>query len=268
MSYNNILDADAALRAVTDFQRSTVAIIKHTNTCGLACNDDQVKAYNMAFEGDPVSAFGGIVAFNRMVTLEVAEAMSNVFYEIVIAPDFQDDALALLKKKRDLRILSVADHNDNGSNNALEARHVSGGILLQTQDILIEDPNSWQVVTIRKPTDEELEDMAFAWKAVKHIKSNAIVLVKDGMLLGMGAGQPNRVNSVNLAVKAAGNSSKGSILASDAFFPFADGLEAGAEGGIVGVVQPGGSIRDNEVIDAADKLGLVMVFTGIRHFRH
>ena len=269
LSYNNILDADSAWRAVTDLKRNAVAIIKHTNTCGLASHDSQLDAYNRAFQGDPVSAFGGIVAFNRQVTLEVAQAMSKVFYEIVIAPDFQMEALELLKKKRDLRILAVADNiNYGGYNNILETRQVSGGMLIQTQDVLEEDPTSWQVVTKRKPNNKELEDMAFAWKAVKHVKSNAIVLAKDEMLLGMGAGQPNRINSVHLAIKAAGNSSKDSILASDAFFPFADGVEAGAEGGIAGVVQPGGSIRDDEVIEAADRLGLFMVFTGVRHFRH
>ena len=269
LSYNNILDADAAWRAVTDLKKNAVAIIKHTNTCGLASHDSQLTAYNRAFDGDPVSAFGGIVAFNRQVTIEVAQAMSKVFYEIVIASDFQAEALEVLKKKRDLRILAISgDNNDSGHSGILETRQVSGGILLQTQDILEEYPTSWRVVTKRKPNDKELEDMAFAWKAVKHVKSNAIVLAKDGMLLGMGAGQPNRINSVHLAIKAAGNSSKGSILASDAFFPFADGLEAGAEGGIAGVVQPGGSIRDDEVIEAADRLGLFMVFTGVRHFRH
>ena len=266
LSYNNILDADSAWKIVSDLDVAAVAIIKHTNTCGLACHDNQIEAYERAFSGDPVSAFGGIVAFNRNLSTDTALAMSKTFYEIVIAPDYDKEALAILKKKRDLRILSL--DLGKGNNEGLEVRQVSGGVLLQTQDTLTEYPGTWEVVTERKPNNNELTDMIFAWKAVKHIKSNAIVLVKDNMLVGMGAGQPNRINSVHLAVKAAGDSSSGAVLASDAFFPFPDGLEAGAAGGATAVIQPGGSIRDKEVIEAANKLGLAMVFTGVRHFRH
>jgi len=266
LSYNNILDSDAAWKAVSDFPNTSVAIVKHTNTCGLATNEDQKEAYSRAFSGDPISAYGGIVAFNREVTEESAKAMSSVFYEIVLAPSFSPSALTILKNKRDLRILELG-HTETTIEN-VEFRQVLGGVLIQSQDTLAESPENWQVVTKRKPTAEELTDLAFAWKAVKHIKSNAIVIVKDNTLLGMGAGQPNRVNSVHLSISAAGDSAASAVLASDAFFPFADGIEVGASGGITAVIQPGGSIRDAEVIETADRLGLAMVFTGIRHFRH
>ena len=267
LSYNNILDADAAWRAVSDFSEPAVAVIKHTNACGLAVHEDQAQAYQMAFDGDPISAFGGIVAFNREVTVETAQAMRQIFYEIVLAPAFNSDALEILKKKKDLRILELGNGNgvDTGD---LEVRQVLGGLLAQTPDKLDEEPENWQVVTEHKPTEQQWSDLVFAWKAVKHIKSNDIVVVKGKKLLGMGAGQPNRITSVNLALKAAGKEAHGSILASDAFFPFADGVEAAAEGGIGVLVQPGGSIRDSEVIDAANRLGVAMVFTGVRHFRH
>ncbi|MDA0987680.1 MAG: bifunctional phosphoribosylaminoimidazolecarboxamide formyltransferase/IMP cyclohydrolase [Chloroflexi bacterium] len=267
LSFNNILDADAAWRAVSDFKEPAVAVIKHTNTCGLACHEDQAEAYRRAFSGDPVSAYGGIVAFNRTVTGEAAEAMRQVFYEIVVAPAFEQAALDILMKKRDLRILAVGESQPQGEK-GWEVRQVAGGVLMQTPDILEEDPQGWQVVTDRKPTKEELLDLAFAWRAVKHVKSNAIVIAKGQTLLGMGAGQPNRIISVQLSLKAAGQASKGAVLASDAFFPFADGLEVGAEGGVTAVVHPGGSIRDGEVIEAANRLGLAMVFTDVRHFRH
>ena len=267
LSYNNILDADAAWRAVSDFDDQAVAIIKHTNPCGLAAHQDQTVAYKNAFDGDPVSAFGGIVAFNRPVTTAAAEAMRQIFYEIVLAPDFEQGALDILNKKRDLRILALGDAGAQGGA-GWEARQVLGGALMQNRDALAEDVKDWKAVTKRSPTEEELLDLAFAWKAVKHIKSNAIVLTRGQALLGMGAGQPNRVTSVHLALRAAGEASRGSVLASDAFFPFADGVETAAEGGVTAVVQPGGSIRDGEVIEAADKAGIAMLFTGVRHFRH
>ena len=267
LSYNNILDADAAWRAVSDFDDQAVAIIKHTNPCGLAAHQDQTVAYKRAFDGDPVSAFGGIVAFNRPVTTAAAEAMRQVFYEIVLAPEFEEGALDILNKKRDLRILALGDVGAQGGV-GWEARQVLGGALMQNRDALAEDVKDWKAVTKRSPTEEEFLDLAFAWKAVKHIKSNAIVLTRGLALLGMGAGQPNRVTSVHLALRAAGEASRGSVLASDAFFPFADGVETAAEGGVTAVVQPGGSIRDGEVIEAADKAGIAMLFTGVRHFRH
>jgi len=267
LSYNNILDADAAWRSVSDYDEPTVAIIKHTNPCGLAVHVDQAEAYKRAFQGDPVSAYGGIVAFNRTVNEASANAMRQIFYEIVVAPEFDPNALEILKKKRDLRILAVGDSRES-SLIKREVRQVLGGVLVQTSDSIVEDAEAWNVVTNRHPTQEELTDLLFAWKAAKHVKSNAIVLAKDSALLGIGAGQPNRVNSVHLAIRAASDGSNGSVLASDAFFPFPDGLELAAENGIRAVVQPGGSIRDQEVIDAANRLGLAMMFTGVRHFKH
>ncbi len=266
LSFNNLLDADAAWRAATDFQGVAVAIIKHTNPCGLAVSSDQVEAYQRALAGDPVSAFGGIVGFNSVVTADTAREISSVFYEVVVAPGYEDEALEELKKKRNLRILEAA--LSRGGDADYDLRPLSGGLLAQSQDLLAEDESSWQVVTKRKPSDREMLDLAFAWKVAKHVKSNAIVLVKDQALVGMGAGQPNRINSVHLAVRAAGEMAPGSVLASDAFFPFPDGLQLAADGGATGVVQPGGSIRDDEVIAAADNAGLAMVFTGVRHFKH
>ena len=266
LSYNNLLDADAAWRTATDFDGLAVAIIKHTNPCGLAVSGDQVEAYQRALAGDPVSAFGGIVGFNSVVTAATAREMSSIFYEVVVAPGYEDEALKELKKKRNLRILVAAPAENGGAD--YDLRPLTGGLLAQSQDVLVEDASSWKVVTQRKPDDREMVDLAFAWKAAKHIKSNAIVLVKDQALVGMGAGQPNRLNSVHLAVRAAGDSAPGSVLASDAFFPFPDGLQLAAEGGATAVVQPGGSIRDDEVIAAADESNLAMVFTGVRHFKH
>ena len=265
LSYNNLMDADAAWRTASDFADATVAVVKHANACGLASRDDIAQAYLQAYEGDTVSAFGGIVAFNRTVTAAAAEAMEPVFYEVVIAPDYEPAALEILQKKRNLRILAIDKQPDKA---AFDLRPISGGILVQTADTISEDPATWNTATKRAPTDSEMKDLAFAWKAAKHIKSNAIVFAKDLALMGMGAGQPNRVVSVHLSQRSAGGEAKGSVLASDAFFPFADNIELAAEAGVTAIVQPGGSIRDDEVIAAADKAGLAMVLTGVRHFRH
>ncbi len=266
LSHNNILDADAAWNVVRDFANPAVAVVKHTNPCGLASNEDLTEAYRLAYEGDPVSAFGGIVACNRPLDLAAAESIAAIFYEIVIAPGYEPDALARLKRKRDLRILQVEGLDQGGS--GLDYRRVSGGMLVQTADRLQGDPAAWKSVTERSPTPAELEDLAFAWKAVKHVKSNAIVLARGGALIGMGAGQPNRVTSVHLALRAAGEKAAGCVLGSDAFFPFPDGVEMAARGGATAIAQPGGSVRDSEVIEAANKAGLAMVFTGARHFKH
>ena len=269
LSYNNILDADAAWRAAMEFSEQAVAVIKHTNACGLAVHADQAEAYRRAFEGDSVSVYGGILGFNRPVTGEAAEALRRVFFEVIVAPGYEDAALEILQKKRDLRLLRVPETPSGGLASApLQVRRVSGGLLLQTGDALVEEPSAWQVVTQRAPSETELADLAFAWRAAKHIKSNTIVLAKGQALVGMGAGQPNRLVSVHLAARAAGERASGTVLASDAFFPFADGLELAAEAGVTAVVQPGGSIRDDEVIAAADAAGLAMVFTGVRHFLH
>ncbi len=270
MSFNNILDADAAWGAAVDFSAPTVAIVKHTNTCGLASCPDIAEAYRRAFAGDTVSAFGGIVAANRKVTLDMAKAMADVFYEIVIAPEYEPEALELLKQKKNLRILLVDLPPDYGKApiGYLDYRRVKGGMLVQDSDSLAEEDIKLQTVTKRKPTQAELEDLLFAWRAVKHIKSNAIVLVKDKMLVGMGAGQPNRVISVEIAAKKAGERSKGSVMASDAMFPFPDSVEQAAAAGATAIIQPGGSLRDEDSIKAADAHNIAMVFTGIRHFKH
>ena len=267
LSFNNLMDADAAWRIVSDYSEPTVCVVKHANPCGLASCDDVEEGYRRAYEGDPVSAFGGIVGFNRPVSAAAAEAMDPIFYEVVVAPSYDDDALAILQRKRNLRILSVATAVA-GAATDYDVRPLSGGILVQTHDTIAEFSDQWTTATQRVPTAAELADLAFAWKAVKHIKSNAIAFVKDRTLVGMGAGQPNRVVSVHLSQRAAGEKSVGCVLASDAFFPFPDNIELAADAGITAIVQPGGSIRDEEVIAAADAAGIAMVFTGVRHFRH
>ena len=267
LSYNNILDADAAWSAATDYAAPTVSIIKHTNPCGLASHEDVAEAYRRAFAGDPVSAYGGIVAVNRTLTAEMAEAMRGTFYEISIAPDYEDAALEILKKRKDLRILKAA-LPASGAKPGPVYRRVKGGVLVQEADALPEDGVELTTVTKRAPTEEETADLLFAWRAVKHIKSNAIVLVRDRKILGMGAGQPNRVTSVDIAVKRAGDQSRGSVMASDAMFPFNDSVLQAAAAGVTAIIQPGGSIRDEDSIRAADENGIAMVFTGTRHFLH
>ena len=266
LSFNNILDADAAWRVVLDFEEPAAAVIKHTNPCGLAVHDDQPTAYSRAYEGDTVSAYGGIVGFNRTVTASTAEAMRGVFYEIVVAPGYEPEALDVLRKRKNLRVLAAS--RPEGGLLDMDLRRIWGGALIQTADSGREDAASWRVATERRPSEAQMEDLAFAWKAAKHIKSNAIAVARERALLGIGAGQPNRVNSVGLALTTAGDRSEGSVLASDAFFPFADSIEKAAASGVAAVIQPGGSIRDGEVVEAADRLGLAMVLTGTRHFKH
>ncbi len=270
LSYNNILDADAALAIVRDFTAPTIAIIKHTNPCGLASHSDLSIAFDRALAGDPISAFGGIVASNRPIDEQVAQQITASFYEVVLAPEFTPQALALFKKKKSLRLLAVGDVHQGVDQlaMALEYRPVAGGFLVQTRDALPEREGRMEVMTGREPTLEEVTNLQFAWRAVKHIKSNAIVLVKNYAIVGMGAGQPSRVDSVKLAVTKAGIRAKGSVLASDAYFPKVDGVEAAALGGVTAVIQPGGSISDTDVIEVATKHNLAMVFTGHRHFKH
>ena len=266
LSFNNILDADAAWNIVSDFDETAAVVVKHNNPCGLAVNKDQAVAYKLAFEGDPVSAYGGILGFNRKVNLETAKAFKSVFYEVIVAPGFDQEALDLLGKRKNLRILEVG--KNPSPTGQVEIRNISGGALMQDIDVQRADRNSWTVVTKKPPTKDQMNDLAFAWTTVKHVKSNAIVLAKNNQLLGMGSGQPNRLNSIHLAVRAAGNSSQGSVLASDAFFPFADNIELASKAGVLAFIQPGGSIRDDETIETANKLGLSMVFTHMRHFKH
>ncbi len=266
LSFNNIMDADAAWNTVCGFAQPTVAIIKHTNPCGLASHANLAQAYRRAYAGDPLSAFGGIVATNRKLTLDLAMEIGKTFFEIVIAPEYEEQALALLRGKKDLRILAIPEAKSEGAQ--WEIRSVGGGFLIQTQDTTPEQATGWRTMTSREPSPTELEDLSFAWRAVKYVKSNAIVVAKESVLLGMGAGQPSRVDSVRLALGKSGERARGAVLASDAFFPFPDGVEMAAEAGIVAIIQPGGSVRDEEVIAAANRHNLAMVFTSIRHFKH
>jgi len=270
LSFNNILDADATWGAVTDFAAPTVAVVKHTNPCGLASHDDIAEAYRRALTGDPVAAFGGIVASNRTATLAMAKAMKSVFYEIVIAPEYDADALKVLKEKKNLRILlaELPPGYGKAEPGYLDFRRVKGGFLVQDSDSLPENSVNLKTVTKREPTKAEVADLLFAWRAVKHIKSNAIVLAKDKTLVGMGAGQPSRIISAWIAKEKAGEKARGSVLASDAMFPFPDVVEAAAACGVTAIIQPGGSIRDEESIKAADEHDIAMVLTGERHFRH
>jgi len=271
LSFNNILDSDAAWNAASDFKTPTVSVIKHTNPCGLASHENLTEAYLRAFSGDTVSAFGGIVALNRPVDAATAGEMAKCFYEVIIAPGYDEKALEMLKQKKDVRILLMDTQGGDSSAGKmadLDFRRVGGGLLIQTPDSLPDDGLNPRTVTKREPTEEELKNLQFAWKAVKHVKSNAILLAKDNMVLGMGAGQPNRVISVQIAVEKAGDRSRGSVLGSDAFFPFPDGVEKAAKGGVTAIIQPGGSLRDKDAIEMADKYNMAMVFTGVRHFRH
>ena len=267
LSFNNILDADAAWNIVSEFPDSAVAIIKHGNPCGFSVNQDQLTAYNLAYLGDTVSAYGGIVAFNKEIEVETASNMMDIFYEVVIAPSYSDKALNILKSKKNLRLLQMPSQK-GGEIIMPDIKIISGGALIQGFDVLDQDSVELNVVTKSKPNNKELIDLKTAWKIVKHIKSNGIVLVKDNSLIGMGAGQPNRLNSIQLALNTAGEKSHGSVLASDAFFPYRDNVDLALSGRINCIIQPGGSIRDKEVIHAAEEAQISMVFTGNRHFKH
>jgi phosphoribosylaminoimidazolecarboxamide formyltransferase/IMP cyclohydrolase len=269
LSFNNLLDADAAWSAVQGLGGPAVAIVKHTIPCGLAERDGLAAAFAEALRGDPVSAFGGIVALNRPLDAETAQRLAEVFFEVVVAPGFAPDALETLNRKKALRLLQMPDGPTTaGAPPDWDVRPIAGGLLVQTPDTEPDDASTWRVVTSRAPDARELADLAFAWHAVRHVKSNAIGLVRDRALIGVGSGQPNRVESVRIAVAKAAQRAAGSVLASDAFFPFPDGLEAAIAAGITAAVQPGGSVRDDAVIAAADRAGMAMLFTGTRHFRH
>jgi phosphoribosylaminoimidazolecarboxamide formyltransferase/IMP cyclohydrolase len=268
ISFNNILDIDAALNLLADFSDPTIAIMKHNNPCGLASHNDLAEAYRRALAGDPVAAFGGIVASNRITDLATAQEIDKSHYDAIIAPGYQKEALELLRRKESLRLAKVAPYRPSPSEMYLDFRRVTGGLLAQTPDILTEPELKPRIVTTRQPSEAELSDLLFAWKAVKSIKSNAIVVARDKALLGMGAGQPSRVVAVELALERAGDRAKDSVLASDAFFPFPDGPELAVKQGVTAIIQPGGSVRDKEVIELANKYNIAMVFTGVRHFRH
>jgi len=267
ISYNNIADADAAFALVRDLNDDAVVIVKHANPCGVAMGGGtQAEIYERARAADSVSAFGGIAAFNRQLTEATAKLIAETFMEVVIAPGFSDAARAVLKERKNLRLMlapSVAPVAGG-----LEFKRVNGGLLIQDRDAHILDREACNVVTSRAPSEAEWTDMLFAWSVAKHVKSNAIVFAKNGTTLGVGAGQMNRINSTRIAAQHGGEATRGSAVASDAFFPFRDGLDALAEAGATAVIQPGGSIRDEEVIAAANEHGIAMVFTGIRHFRH
>lgn len=274
LSYNNILDADSAYALVSEFKDSPASVIvKHNNPCGVAVDDDQAEAFSKALKCDPVSAFGGIFAFNREVEKKTAEAIAPIFCEVVIAPSFSKGALEVLAKKKNLRLLETGEITEP-KRAQINTKSVAGGFLLQDKDNEILNHDDLKVVTKREPSEQEMSDLIFAFTVCKHVKSNAIIYVKDGASVGIGAGQMSRIDSTVVGAKKAKDvnentkSAKGSVLASDAFFPFADGLEAAAKEGVTAVIQPGGSIRDDEVIAAADKAGIAMVFTGMRHFKH
>jgi phosphoribosylaminoimidazolecarboxamide formyltransferase/IMP cyclohydrolase len=268
LSYNNFVDLDAAWRLVEEFDRPAAVIIKHNNPCGSAEQDLLLDAYRKALAGDPVSAFGGVLAFNRPLDAATAEEVSKLFVECIVARDFETAALAKLASKKNLRLMRMPA---TGDATAFELKRISGGVLVQHQDLHRLLESDLKVATKRAPTASELRSLLFAWKVANHVKSNAIVFARDGQSLGVGAGQMSRVDSVKIAVMkaaAAGLALAGSVVGSDAFFPFPDGVEEAAKAGAVAVIQPGGSVRDNDVIAVADKLGLAMVFTGVRHFRH
>ncbi|MBN2255959.1 MAG: bifunctional phosphoribosylaminoimidazolecarboxamide formyltransferase/IMP cyclohydrolase [Deltaproteobacteria bacterium] len=267
LSYNNIMDSDAAWLMASDFNLPTAVIMKHSNPCGSATSESSlVDAYRKALETDPVSAFGGIVAFNRPVDKGTAEELAKIFLEVIIAPGFDDDALTVLETKKNLRLLEIPLKEGTAAD--YDYRRIAGGLLIQERDKIEEDIRNTEVVTKRAPTGDEYQALAFAWHVVKHVKSNAIVLATKDQLVGVGAGQMSRVDSVRIATMKANLPTKGTVLASDAFFPFRDGVDMAAEAGVTAIIQPGGSIRDDEAIKAADEHGIAMIFTGKRHFRH
>ncbi|MFD2305871.1 bifunctional phosphoribosylaminoimidazolecarboxamide formyltransferase/IMP cyclohydrolase [Enterococcus termitis] len=267
LSYNNIRDADAAIRISREYSQPAVVAVKHMNPCGIGIGETINEAYQYAYEADPVSIFGGILVLNREVDQQIAEKMHKLFLEIIIAPSFSNEALSILTSKKNLRLMTL-DFSKKDQALKNEKVTVLGGLLIQDQDVVKEDAADWQVVTKRTPSDEEMAALEFAWKAVKHVKSNAIVVANNHQTLGIGAGQMNRVGSVQIAMEQAAENIEGAVLASDAFFPMGDSVEYAGKHGIKAIIQPGGSIKDQESIEMADKYGIAMVFTNIRHFRH
>jgi phosphoribosylaminoimidazolecarboxamide formyltransferase / IMP cyclohydrolase len=280
LSYNNINDADAALDAISEFdgaKQAACVIVKHANPCGVAIGTSLTEAYAKALSCDVTSAFGGILAFNRKLDGKTAEEIAKLFTEVIIAPGADDDAKTILAAKKNLRLLLLPEM-PNAAKSGIVAKSIAGGLLVQSRDSVTLDEATLRIVSKRKPSDTEMRDLRFAWTIAKHVKSNAIVFARDGMTTGIGAGQMSRIDSTRIAVsksldaaRAAGGTepwAKGSVLASDAFFPFADGIEAAAQAGATAIIQPGGAMRDDDVIKCADDHGLAMVFTGIRHFRH
>lgn len=266
LSYNNINDADTAIQIVKEFTEPAVVAVKHMNPCGVGVGETALEAYQRAYEADPVSIFGGIVAFNTEVDKETAELLHELFLEIIVAPSFAEEALAVLKQKKNLRLMTLEMGESGGT--ATRYASIRGGLLVQEEDYAGLDEANITVPTKREPTEKEWEDLKLAWKVVKHVKSNAIVLAKGNQTVGVGAGQMNRVGAAKIAMEQAGEKAVGSALGSDAFFPMDDTVEAAAKAGITAIIQPGGSIRDEDSIKKADEYGITMVFTGIRHFKH
>ncbi len=267
LSYNNIVDVEAAWNLIREFDEPACTIIKHTNPCGTAIGGFLREAYLKAYEADPVSAFGSIIALNRPVDADTAAELGKVFVEAIVAPEYSPDALSVLSSKKNLRVLA-AESGDTGKDWArFEIKRVTGGILLQDADRTLFGPES-KIVSSRRPTEKEHRDLQFAWRVAKHVKSNAIVLAEGGRTVGIGAGQMSRVDSVKLSIQKAQPAAKGAVLASDAFFPFRDGVDEAAKAGVTAIIQPGGSVRDPEVIQAADERQIAMIFTGLRHFKH
>jgi phosphoribosylaminoimidazolecarboxamide formyltransferase/IMP cyclohydrolase len=269
MSYNNYVDSDAAWRAAHDHgDVPTVAVIKHANPCGIAVGADVAEAHRKAHATDPTSAFGGVIAVNAEVSVEMAEQVAEIFTEVVVAPSYTDAALEVLERKKNVRLLRIPGGYVRGG---VELRPISGGLLLQQRDLVDadgDDPASWKLVTGDPVSDETLADLAFAWRACRAVKSNAILLAHSGAAVGVGMGQVNRVDAAKLAVARAGDRARGSVAASDAFFPFDDGLRVLLDAGVAAVVQPGGSVRDELSVTAADEAGVPMYLTGTRHFAH
>ncbi|GGE35627.1 bifunctional purine biosynthesis protein PurH [Pullulanibacillus camelliae] len=266
LSYNNIRDADAALAIVKEFDKPAIVALKHMNPCGIGIGETVEAAYLKAYEADPVSIFGGIIAANREIDAETAEHLCQIFLEIIIAPSYTPEAFELLSKKKNIRLLTVAFDDTPAQNRQLTS--VRGGLLIQDADQLGLKDAELTYPTKRKPTEAEMKALELGWKAVKHVKSNAIVLAKDDCTIGVGAGQMNRVGAAKIAIEQAGDKANGSVLASDAFFPMNDTVEAAAKAGVTAIIQPGGSIKDQDSIDKADEYGIAMVFTGVRHFKH
>jgi len=267
LSFNNINDAHAALELVKEFEQPAAVAVKHANPCGVAVAPTIAEAYRKCYEADTVSIFGGIIALNRPCDEETAKEISRIFVEIVLAPSFEPGALKILTKKKDIRLLELGEIQRQAPVGH-DVKRVAGGFLLQDWDAAAEQPCLWKTVTAAPLTGEMLDDLAFAWKVCKHVKSNAIVVAKGGQTLGVGAGQMNRIDAARHALRQAGEGARGAVLASDAFFPFPDVVESAAAAGVAAIAQPGGSIRDQESIDRSNDLGLVMVFTGVRHFKH
>jgi phosphoribosylaminoimidazolecarboxamide formyltransferase/IMP cyclohydrolase len=268
LSFNNIIDLEAAWQLAKDFKSGSAVVIKHTNPSGVAVGDKQLEIFIKARETDPVSAFGGIIGFNRKVGADTAEEILKNFVEAVIAPDYDKEALKLFSGKKNIRIMKMLEETSVVERRVFDLKRVGGGLLVQDKDVISHDPATLKIVSKKQPDSKEMDDLLFAWIVAKHVKSNAIVYARDGEALGIGAGQMSRVDSSRLAVEKARQNLKGCVMASDAFFPFRDSIDTAAKSGVSAIIQPGGSIRDEEVIEAADEHGMSMVFTSIRHFKH